>query len=180
MFNYDTKIVVGRKPLIREREILTSELQVQTEQLQKDAVEKLAFIADSITAVNEELTGLSAGLQEMQSLQSNLATLIGKVEEKLAAADSVAAEAEAIKDNGTQASVDGADAARACVVEIQSILDRLRAAHQTISDDISNAVAALAEAKAIVEDHLPALQERMLQQKAEIDGMFDAAFKLAG
>lgn len=170
-FNYDTNIVVGRKPLIKEKELLASDLSVKMIDLQADIAETLDLsLAESANA-GIALDTAIAELTNMQQASEQYASIIPLIEEYLAGAQSAANAAEELRSQGTEAAGASADQAWGHVTQIQAILDFAIERRQAMESVLVAAEQKLAATKDAANSQIPGVVEQISQYKTEIAAM---------
>ena len=114
VFNYDTKIIKGRNPFVKEREILSKEIEEETQALITQATAALNTAMDALASLNSNVTNARKKYTQINSYNSKIAALKKKVD---AYAKKSTSEAEfavkQAKNVGTQETLDRRNIARA-------------------------------------------------------------------
>ncbi|KJR99236.1 MAG: hypothetical protein VR65_17740 [Desulfobulbaceae bacterium BRH_c16a] len=147
-FNYDTNIVAGRKPLIKERENLTEDLRQQAEQLANLAATAATAALDALDAARNAAAAAQVQANEIagvsNSINSLSATIAGQAASAGSAAQTAAQQAGVA---GTSETESQANEAQSAASSAQSAADQASAsAGEAAAIASSSNAAALAAA----------------------------------
>ncbi|WP_136799360.1 RHS repeat-associated core domain-containing protein [Desulfosediminicola ganghwensis] len=157
-FNYDTKLVVGRKPFIKDREILTANLNEETIELQALVNEKLESSSLLLQSIEVSVADAHLHASKVKELEAKIAALAQIIEEKSAIAQAAADAATAAASRGTSKGRASAASARAIAAETQlesdlALADAVRAAEavETAEQEVAATEQAFQESSDLVE-----------------------------